>query len=64
MSTLTVGFVQAAWQGSAAAMRDHLAAGIRQAAGRGAQLWDWGQPSAIQGSMGSGSFGGDDGIPG
>ncbi len=38
MSVLTVGLVQAAWQGSASAMRDHLAAGIRQAAARGAQL--------------------------
>ena len=38
MTTLTVGLVQAAWQGSAAAMRDHLAAGIRQAATKGAQL--------------------------
>ncbi len=38
MSTLTVGFVQAAWQGTPAAMRDHLAAGIRQAAAQGAQL--------------------------
>jgi N-carbamoylputrescine amidase len=38
VTTLTVGLVQAAWQGSAAAMRDHLATGIRQAAAKGAQL--------------------------
>ena len=38
MTTLTIGLVQAAWQGTAAAMRDHLAAGIRQAAAKGAQL--------------------------
>jgi len=38
MTTLNVALVQAAWQGSASAMRDHLAAGIRQAAARGAQL--------------------------
>lgn len=38
MSTLTVGLVQAAWPGSAAAMRDRLEAGIRQAAAQGARL--------------------------
>jgi len=38
MSTLTVGLVQAAWPGSASAMRDRLEAGIRQAAAKGAKL--------------------------
>lgn len=38
MSTLTIGLVQAAWPGSAAAMRDRLEAGIRQAAAQGARL--------------------------
>jgi N-carbamoylputrescine amidase len=38
LSALTVGLVQAAWQGSPAAMRAHLVAGIRQAAAGGARL--------------------------
>jgi N-carbamoylputrescine amidase len=38
VSILSVALVQAAWQGSADAMRAHLAAGIRQAASKGAKL--------------------------
>jgi N-carbamoylputrescine amidase len=38
MSTLSVALVQCAWQGSAAAMREHIAAGIREGAARGAKL--------------------------
>jgi N-carbamoylputrescine amidase len=38
MSTLTVGLVQAAWPGTATAMRDRLVAGIGQAAAQGAKL--------------------------